>query len=71
MTELELMTKGFNAGYLLQKHSPHLSEAIQEGLKSKNKPYVKGFAAGVIECLKEQGIDKWIDWELGDEYEHE
>lgn len=70
MTELELMTKGFNAEYLLQKHNPPLSEVIQEGLANKNKPYAKGFAAGVIECFKEQGIEKRIDRGRDDEYEY-
>lgn len=54
MTNLELIKKGFNAGYLLEKYDPKLAKMILNSLKDKEIPYSQGYQAGVKEFTRER-----------------
>ena len=54
MKDIELIKKGFNAGYLLQKHDPELAQKLLKGLKDKDIPYAQGYKAGIKEYTREQ-----------------
>ncbi len=54
MTDLELIKKGFNAGYLLEKYDPKLAKKILDSLKDKEIPYSQGYQAGVKEYARER-----------------
>ena len=53
-----LMIKGFNAGYILQKHNPELAKEIRSNLERVNEPYVQGFLAGAKEYEVEMEREK-------------
>lgn len=53
MTDLELIKKGFNAGYLLEKYDPELAKKILNSLQDKDIPYAQGYQAGVKEYARE------------------
>ena len=53
MNDLELIKKGFNAGYLLQKYDPELARKLLKDLKDKDIPYAQGYKAGVKEYARE------------------
>lgn len=40
------LTKGFNAGYLLQKFEPELAMALMTSLEGVELPYFEGIMAG-------------------------
>ena len=50
--------KGFNAGYLIEKHLPKLSQALVKGFHDKSHPYVEGFVAGSKEMALERTQSK-------------
>lgn len=58
MTDEQLIQKGFNHGYQLQKHQPELAEQIQSGLSDKQSPYSQGFQAGLQEHVREKAQEK-------------
>ncbi|MCB0518086.1 MAG: hypothetical protein H6577_09895 [Lewinellaceae bacterium] len=53
MTDEQKIVKGFNAGYLMARHRPELSQTIQKGLDNKEDSYVVGFIAGAKEYERE------------------
>ena len=58
MTDLELIKKGFNAGYLLEKYDPELAKKIFSSLKDQDIPYAKGYIAGSKEFQIEKTLEK-------------
>ena len=54
MKDIELIKKGFNAGYLLQKHDPELADKLLRGLRNQDIPYAQGYKAGIKEYRREQ-----------------
>ena len=54
MKDIELIKKGFNAGYLLQKHDPELARKLFRGLKDLDTPYAEGYRAGIKEYERER-----------------
>lgn len=68
------MIKGFNNGYMLEKHNPELARKLLNGFTDKEHPYVQGFTSGVREFARErivqqmrernQSRDRNIDREL-------
>lgn len=52
--DLDLIKKGFNAGYLLAKFDPKLSSQLLKDLKDKDLPYAKGYMEGVKEYTRER-----------------
>ncbi len=73
--------KGFNNGYLLQKHEPTIIEDVLKEIAPTDLPYVYGLKSGSAEFKKEQfherlssnanekGNDKSIEGDLGIEHE--
>ena len=57
MTTTDWVIKGFNAGYIIQKYDPQLSNVLKKGLKHNKNPYAIGFLLGGIQCLKERDLD--------------
>jgi hypothetical protein len=53
----ELLKKGFNAGYLMEKYDPQLSRTLFKSLTDKEIPYAKGYTAGVKEYILERTIE--------------
>ena len=54
--EKELL-EGFNAGYLIEKHRPELSQILVNGLEV---PYIEGFIAGSKEFVQERELIRSI-----------
>lgn len=54
MDEKTALTKGFNAGYWLEKYEPELSKIIQQSFGDQNHPYAEGFIKGSKEYEQEQ-----------------
>lgn len=59
MEEQQLIQKGFNHGYFLQKHQPELAQQLQEGFKDPSSAYARGFSAGSAEYSKEQALENY------------
>ena len=59
MNDLDLITKGFNAGYLLEKHDPALARKLLDNLKDKDLPYAQGFSAGIKEYVREKITERY------------
>ena len=59
MNDLELIKKGFNAGYLLQKYDPGLAKVVLKSLKDQDIPYAQGYKAGVKEYTLEQKKEQY------------
>lgn len=59
MEDFNLIIKGFNAGYLLEKYDPELSKKIFKGLEGKDIPYVQGYVAGVKEYTLERTLERF------------
>jgi len=53
MKEEKEIQNGFNAGYLIAKHLPDLSEKLQMGLVNKEDDFAKGFIAGAKQLTTE------------------
>lgn len=53
MKEEKEILNGFNAGYLIAKHLPDLSEKLQKGLVNKEDDFAKGYMAGAKEFTGE------------------
>lgn len=58
-----VIQKAFNAGYLIEKHLPKLSQMLVKGFKDKTSPYAEGFIAGSKEMVAErtQGKLKFLE----------
>jgi hypothetical protein len=54
MENKKIYIKAFNAGYLIEKYLPALSELLVKGIKQQKHPYMQGFIAGTVQCLKEK-----------------
>lgn len=54
----ELLNKGFNAGYLLQKFEPVLAKALMAGLEGVELPYFEGVMAGAKQFVLEKELEK-------------
>jgi len=52
------LTKGFNAGYLLQKFEPELAMALLPSLEGVELPYFEGIMAGAKQFVIEKELDK-------------
>lgn len=52
--EDELITKGFNAGYMLEKHLPELAKQLSKSLKDTSHPFAEGFIKGA----EEMGLER-------------
>ena len=52
------LTKGFNAGYLLQKFEPELAKALMAGLEGVDVPYFEGVLAGAKQFVIEKELEK-------------
>ncbi len=57
--EDEKYVKGFNQGYLLQKHKPDLAEQLKTALKESNNDRDQGFLDGAKEYELE-ALDKYV-----------
>ena len=49
-----IIQKAFNAGYLIEKYLPKLSQMLVKGFKDKSSPYAEGFIAGSKEMVAER-----------------
>ena len=58
MTNEDLMTKGFNTGFLIQKFKPELAKALFKEWENLDDPYLKGMIAGSNEYLLKKEKDK-------------
>ena len=54
----QITQKAFNAGYLIEKHLPQLSQLLVKGFQGSEHPYVQGFIAGSVEMSKERSQTK-------------
>lgn len=52
------LTKGFNAGYLLQKFEPELAKTLMTSLEGVELPYFEGVMAGAKQFVIEKELDK-------------
>jgi len=58
MEPSDKITKGFNAGYLLQKHDPELAKTLLPSLEGVELPYFQGVMAGSKQFVLEQELEK-------------
>ncbi len=81
--EKALITRGFNAGYMLEKLNPKLSQQLRDGIQGDAKdPFMAGFMKGAEEYNQESfftqspnaqenvhdlGLDNFLDNDLGKE----
>lgn len=56
--------KGFNQGYMLQKHHPELANKLQAALKDSGQDRDKGFLDGIKEYKIEE-LDKELENDPG------
>ena len=54
----QITQKAFNAGYLIEKYLPQLSQLLVKGFQGSDHPYVQGFVAGSNEMAKERNLSK-------------
>ena len=54
----ELIKRGFNAAYLIQRYKPALAEKLKAGFKDPDHPYAQGFEAGAFEVEREKDLEK-------------
>lgn len=52
------LTKGFNAGYLLQKFEPELAKMLLPSFEGVELPYFEGVMAGAKQFVIEKELDK-------------
>lgn len=57
--EKELL-EGFNAGYLIEKYRPELSQKLVNGLDGVEVPFIEGFVAGSKEFVQERELIRSI-----------
>lgn len=49
--------RGFNAGYLLEKANPKLSEKLRGGIQNNKNPFILGFVKGAEKYNQESFFD--------------
>lgn len=54
--------KGFNEGYLLQRHNPQLAESIGKAMEGSSSQRTTGFIAGCSEYQKEREQVLTVSW---------
>ena len=59
MNEQEL-AKGFNAGYIIQKHRPDIADSLTEAVRDKHDEFFQGLVAGSDQYAKERSQSKTI-----------
>jgi hypothetical protein len=59
MKEEQLIQKGFNHGYQLEKSNPKLADSLSQGMKDRTHPYTQGFTAGREEYSKERALENY------------
>lgn len=52
--EDRIYQKAFNAGYLIEKHLPALSQLLAKSLSSSTSTFSEGFIAGSNQFIKEK-----------------
>jgi len=55
-----IIIRGFNDGYLMQKHKPELATNIARSFDDPGHPYANGFIGGTIQLMKEQQIERGV-----------
>ncbi len=58
--ESKEITEGFNAGYLIEKHRPELTQQLVKSIEGVELPFIEGFVAGSQEYAKERTRSKII-----------
>ncbi len=58
MSSQDLSLKGFNAGYIVQKHEPELAKKILGDFEQSDDAYLNGFVAGAKEYQLEVELEK-------------
>lgn len=58
MEASDKLTKGFNAGYLLQKFEPELAKVLLASLEGVEVPYIQGVLAGAKQMIIEKELEK-------------
>lgn len=58
MEASDKLTKGFNAGYLLQKFEPELAKVLLASLEGVEVPYIQGVLAGAKQMVIEKELEK-------------
>ena len=58
MNKEDQSLKGFNAGYIIQKHEPHLARKVLADLENSDDAYMQGFVAGAKEYQLEIELEK-------------
>ena len=74
MAELQAFTdeqeaafvKGFNNGYILEKHEPKLTKDLLQGISGKAVPYTDGLRLGSKQYQKEAFIEQAKGGQRGD-----
>jgi hypothetical protein len=61
MNEDKDLLEGFNAGYIIEKHRPALSQELQKAVEGVELPFVEGFVAGAEEYSIERNKLKAIE----------
>lgn len=56
--DAELYIKGFNAGYLMQKHSPKVMEEMLKNRSHPQLPYQQGLTAGSLQYKQELYLEE-------------
>ena len=59
MNEQEL-ARGFNAGYIIQKHRPDIADGLTEVVKDNQDEFFQGLVAGSEQYAKERAQSKTI-----------
>jgi hypothetical protein len=59
MNEQEL-AKGFNAGYIIQKHRPEIADSLTEAVRENKDEFFQGLVAGSEQYSKERTQSKTI-----------
>ncbi len=63
--------KGFNEGYLLNKHFPELSRQLAKSLEQSAAAYAEGFTDGTLQYDKDRDTDRDKDVEREKEKDQE
>ncbi len=57
MTQQQIIQRGFNHGYLLEKYIPKLAKGLIRGIQAKKHPYAIGFVEGGAQYVRERDAD--------------
>lgn len=50
--------KAFNAGYIIEKYIPALSQLLISNFQNSENDFFEGFIAGSMQCIEERGKKK-------------